>query len=237
MFHAALEAAAMKRELPVTQYDQYQSAPPPEAYPAEQQPFYGQPGYQPQKTNTMAILGLVFAFVFSPLGIVFSAIGLKQIKQRREGGRGLALAGLILSIIFIVIGIIAGVLLATVAKSAVEQAQSEAAVGAPADDTTGVVAACQVIVPAVVGLETDLSTVTTPEDYGTVMNALVATMDAAAGQTTDPTFKAHVQTLSGDFQQAVDAVANGEDPTFLQDALTTDGTTIDNDCAAAGYVE
>ena len=70
----------------------------------------------------MAILGLVFAFVFSPLGIVFSAIGLKQIKQRREGGRGLALAGLILSIIFMVIGIIAGVLLATVAKSAVEQA-------------------------------------------------------------------------------------------------------------------
>ena len=211
----------------MTQYDQYQSAPPPAAYPAEQQPFYGQPGYQPQKTNTMAILGLVFAFVFSPLGLVFSAIGLKQIKQRREGGRGLALAGLILSIIFIVIGIIAGVLLATVAKSAVEQAQSDAAlsVGAPADDPTGVVAACQVIVPAVVGLESDLSTVTTPEDYGTVMNGLVSTMDAAAGQTTDPTFKAHVQTLSGDFQQAVDAVANGEDPAFLQDALTTDGTT------------
>ena len=54
----------------------------------------------------MAILGLVFAFVFSPLGIVFSAIGLKQIKERREGGRGLALAGLILSIIFVVLGIL-----------------------------------------------------------------------------------------------------------------------------------
>ena len=49
----------------------------------------------------MAILGLIFAFVFSPLGIVFSAIGLGQTKQRGERGRGLAIAGLILSIVML----------------------------------------------------------------------------------------------------------------------------------------
>jgi hypothetical protein len=231
----------------VSQYDQYQSAPPP-AYPPEQpgygQPAYGQPGYQPPRTNTMAILGLVFAFVFSPLGVVFSAIGLKQIKERREGGRGLALAGLIISILSIVVGILLVVLFATVLAPAVEKAaQSGSAAsvapgaGAPAGDTTGVVAACEVIVPAVLNLESDLSTVQTPEDYATVMTALMTTMESAAGQTTDPTFVTHVQTLSGDFQQAVDAVNAGEDPSDLEGALTTDGTQIDNDCAAAGYVQ
>jgi hypothetical protein len=234
----------------VTQHDQYQPAPPP-GYPAQQpgydqpgygQPGYGQPGYQPQKTNTMAILGLVFAFVFSPLGIVFSAIGLKQIKERREGGRGLALAGLILSIIFVVLGILFAILVATVFSSAVEQAAQESAAvstdaGAPADDTDGVIAACEVIVPAVVNLESDLAGVQTPEDYAAVMNELRTTMETAAAQTTDPTFTQHVQTLSGDFQQAVDAVDAGEDPSSLEGALTADGTQIDDDCAAAGYVQ
>jgi Tfp pilus assembly protein PilX len=227
----------------VTQYDQYQPAPA-EGYAAPQ-PAYGQPGYQPQKTNTMAILGLVFAFVFTPLGIVFSAIGLKQIKERREGGRGLALAGLILSIVFLVIGILIAVLALTVFKDAVDKARSESAASvgadtadaAPAADANGVVAACQVIVPAVVNLQSDLSTVETPEDYALVMNTLRTTMESAAAQTTDPTFIAHVQTLSGDFQQAVDAVSAGEDPASLEGALSDDGTQIDNDCSAAGYVQ
>jgi hypothetical protein len=227
----------------VSQYDQYQSAPPP-GYSPDQQPAYGQPGYQAPKTNTMAILGLVFAFVFSPLGVVFSAIGLKQIKERREGGRGLALAGLIISIISIVLGILLIVLFATVLAPAVEKAaQSESAAsassaaGASSDDANGVVAACQVIVPAVVDLQSDLSTVETPEDYASVMGSLRTTIEAAAGQTTDQSFITHVQALSDDFQKAIDAVGAGQDPSSLEGALNADGTQIDNDCSAAGYVQ
>lgn len=215
------------------------------APPADQQ-VYGYPQPGPQKTNTMAILGLVFAFVFSPLGVVFSAIGLKQVKERREGGRGLALAGLILSIAFILIGILVAVLALTVFSAAVEKAaeaqdavsvsDSPTDAGAPAEDTDGVIAACEVIVPAVVNLESDLATVQTPEDYAAVMTDLRTTIESAASQTTDPTFVAHVQTLSSDFQQAADAVSAGQDPTFLEEALTADGTRIDDDCAAAGYV-
>jgi hypothetical protein len=67
---------------------------------------YGYPQPQPQPTNTMAVLALVFAFVFSPLGIVFGAIGLQQTRRRAEGGRGLALSGLILGSIFTALGII-----------------------------------------------------------------------------------------------------------------------------------
>ena len=65
----------------------------------------------------MAILAIVFAFVFSPLGIVFGIIGRKQTARTGEGGRGLATAGLILSIIFLVIGIVAAVLIGVMAAS------------------------------------------------------------------------------------------------------------------------
>jgi uncharacterized membrane protein len=66
---------------------------------------YGQPS-QPQKTNLLAILSLVGAFVFSLAGLVLGIIALKQIKQTGEQGRGLALAGIIISSISIVISVI-----------------------------------------------------------------------------------------------------------------------------------
>ncbi|RWZ67963.1 DUF4190 domain-containing protein [Labedella populi] len=66
---------------------------------------YGQPP-QSQKTNLLAILSLVGAFVFSLAGLILGIIALKQIKQTGEQGRGLALAGIIISSIGIVLGII-----------------------------------------------------------------------------------------------------------------------------------
>jgi hypothetical protein len=70
-------------------------------------PYYGQQGgygypqpYAAPQTNTMAILGLVFAFVFPPLGVVFGFMGRNQIKRTGEGGDGLALAGIIVGGIF-----------------------------------------------------------------------------------------------------------------------------------------
>lgn len=72
-----------------------------QAYP---QQAYAYPGYpaapQSSTTNTMAILALIFAFVFAPLGIVFGHIARKQIKERGEQGSGLATAGLILGYVF-----------------------------------------------------------------------------------------------------------------------------------------
>jgi uncharacterized membrane protein len=43
----------------------------------------------------MAILSLVFAFVFAPAGIVLGVMARKQIRETREEGDGLALAGII----------------------------------------------------------------------------------------------------------------------------------------------
>jgi hypothetical protein len=66
-------------------------------------PQYAQPMYVAQAaapTNTMAILSLVFAFVFAPLAIVFGHMARKQIRERGEQGEGLATAGLVVGYIF-----------------------------------------------------------------------------------------------------------------------------------------
>jgi len=64
---------------------------------------YGQEAYRghedPRRTNTMAILSLVFAFVFFPLGIVFGFVARSQIKRTHEEGSGLALAGIIVGFV------------------------------------------------------------------------------------------------------------------------------------------
>ena len=65
---------------------------------------YGQP--QSQKTNLLAILSLVGAFVFPLAGLILGIIALKQIKQTGEQGRGLALAGIIISAVYMVVVVI-----------------------------------------------------------------------------------------------------------------------------------
>jgi len=79
--------------------------PPPYGQPGYGQPGYGQPyAQQPYPaqapTNTMAILSLVFAFIFSPAAIVMGHVAKKQIRQTGESGEGLATAGLWLGYIF-----------------------------------------------------------------------------------------------------------------------------------------
>ena len=77
------------------------------------------------KTNSMAVAGLLFGLfglmggwiccgpLFSVLGIVFSSVGLSQIKRNpsRETGRGIAMTGLVLSILGLVATLIFSVLL------------------------------------------------------------------------------------------------------------------------------
>jgi preprotein translocase subunit SecG len=81
-------------------------APPPAGGPYGPPPGvpYGYPyGYAyPVRpaTNTMAILALVFAFVFAPAAIVMGIVARKQIKRTGEDGMGLAIAGLVVGIVF-----------------------------------------------------------------------------------------------------------------------------------------
>lgn len=62
---------------------------------------------QPNKTNGMAIAGLVLAFIIPLLGFILSIISLGQIKKRGEGGRGLAIAGIVISSLFMIFTVFA----------------------------------------------------------------------------------------------------------------------------------
>ena len=87
----------------------YQQQPQGYAYgaPGYGAPGYGAPGYAPvATTNTMAILALVFAFIFSPAAIVLGHLAKRQIRQTGEQGEGLATAGLWLGYIFTIIGVL-----------------------------------------------------------------------------------------------------------------------------------
>ena len=70
---------------------------------------YGQYGPPPGGggTNVMAILSLVFAFVFAPAGIVLGHLAKRQIRRTGEEGDQLATWGLILSYVFTVLGLLA----------------------------------------------------------------------------------------------------------------------------------
>jgi uncharacterized membrane protein len=65
---------------------------------------------QKDKLNVWALLGFIFAFVAPILGLIFSIIALVQIKKTGERGRGFAIAGLIIAIVFFVIIIILAVI-------------------------------------------------------------------------------------------------------------------------------
>ncbi|MBE1546390.1 peptidyl-prolyl cis-trans isomerase B (cyclophilin B) [Mycobacterium sp. OAS707] len=90
------------------------TTPPPYGpYPPPPGPYagpYGYPGYPPRGTNALAIVSLVCAFLFAPLGIIFGHISLSQIKKTGEDGRGLAIAGLVISYLITVFTVVAIVL-------------------------------------------------------------------------------------------------------------------------------
>lgn len=77
--------------------------PPPAAQPAPT-PYSSAP--TGPKTNTLAIVSLVLAFFISLGAVITGHIALNQIKQTGEGGRGLAIAGLVLGYLGLVVGII-----------------------------------------------------------------------------------------------------------------------------------
>ncbi|GAA2586257.1 hypothetical protein GCM10010435_75590 [Winogradskya consettensis] len=67
----------------------------------------------PVKTNSLAVGSLVLALLGSgPISAVVALFALRQVRDRGEKGRGLAIAGLAISCCTVVLGLIAGVIAA-----------------------------------------------------------------------------------------------------------------------------
>lgn len=70
-----------------------------------------------QKTNTMAVIAIILAFLIPFVGLILGIVALSQIKKRNEGGRGLAIASIIISVFImlmqlVVVGIFWGAIFA-----------------------------------------------------------------------------------------------------------------------------
>lgn len=104
---------------------------------------YAAPGQQPYtapaQTEGLAIGALIAGIVFWPVGIVLSLLAMSKIKKTGNGGRGFALAGLILSILgFLgtIIGIIAIVIAAAATTAAIDDAVDSYESGSMGGDVT-----------------------------------------------------------------------------------------------------
>jgi hypothetical protein len=113
----------MSEQPPLPQYQpppggpsQYQPPPGWQPTPSAYQQPLGQQPPPPRSTNGFAIASLVLGLLADPLflSVIFGIIALRQIKRNRaQGGRGMAIAGLVLSGLWVVplaLGIIAGAL-------------------------------------------------------------------------------------------------------------------------------
>lgn len=76
-------------------------------------------GYPPPslRTEPLAIASLVCSFVFSLLGIIFGHIALARIRRSGDGGRGLAVAGLVVGYAGLAAGTLAAVLALTLVST------------------------------------------------------------------------------------------------------------------------
>ena len=68
------------------------------------QAYYQQ--IQPEASNGMAVAGFVLAFLIGLLGLIFSILGLNKSKELNGKGKGLSIAGIIISSFNMLLGVI-----------------------------------------------------------------------------------------------------------------------------------
>lgn len=76
---------------------------------------------QPKESNTIAIVGLVFAFLSPLVGLICSIIGYRKAKQQGLEYGGLALAGIIISAVEMVVTIICSIVLYPMLVAIIEE--------------------------------------------------------------------------------------------------------------------
>lgn len=97
---------------------QYYAQPAPAAAPGYGAP-YGTPYPSKPKTNTLAIVGFVCSFLISIVGLILCIVAKNQIKTSGERGDGLATAGIIISIVWMVLSVVCNLYLRQYLGSAV----------------------------------------------------------------------------------------------------------------------
>ncbi|GII25228.1 DUF4190 domain-containing protein [Planosporangium mesophilum] len=189
-------------------------------------PQYGAPGAAPyaapapeQGTNGLAIAGLILAFLIAPVGFVLSIIALIQTRKRQQKGRGLAIAGVIVSVLSMLASIaIVVAIFATVGKNV-------ATVTDP-----GCVSGKEAITKAA-----SAPTSTDPDTTKAQLQAAVDELNAAAAKAEHDNVRQAMKALADDYSAIVTAINTGTTPASdLMDKVETDANKIDELCTIGG---
>jgi hypothetical protein len=177
--------------------------------PAGGPPPYGQPPQQ-QGTNGLSIAGLVLAFIIAPVGFILSIIGLVQAGKRGQKGKGLALAGIIVSLV-LMIG--SGVLVAAAASKVTKLADPGC--------TTGKSAVLD-----------NQSKVSNPDTIKDGLTATIAGLNSAASKAKHDDVRDAMKALADDYSQMLNAINTATPPSSeLTDKIVKDGEKVDSLCS------
>jgi hypothetical protein len=190
-------------------------APPPAGYPA--------PAPAPQQgTNGLAIAGLILAFLFAPIGFILSIVGLVQARKRGQRGRGLAIGGIVVSVLAM---IVFGAMVAA---------------GAIFVSTVGKNVATVVDPGCTAGKDVIMNSASMPSDPAAVKVQLQTAVDGlngAAAKAKHDNVRNAMKALADDYNQLVQALNTGTaPPADVEQKVATDAQQIDSLCTigAAG---
>lgn len=159
------------------------------------------PPVAPRPTSVLAILGLVFAFVFAPVGLVLSLIAIFKTGAGKAKGRGLAIAGVIISVL--AIGAVVTVFALVSQSTALDPGCTDGK---------------QAIFDS--GASTD------PAGLQTTVDSL----RAAAAKSGDDDVRAAMNALADDYAQLATGIESGTMPEGLDAKIDADAARIDELC-------
>jgi hypothetical protein len=169
--------------------------------PFNEQSHPAAPAPQPG-TSGLAVAGLIFAFLVAPLGFILSLIAVFKTGAGRRKGRGLAITGLIVSVLIIAGG---ATVAAVVLNSTVADPGCVAGKSAILDNSTTVNAKS--------------------------LQATVDGLKAAVAKAKHDNVRSATSALADDYTQLLKATKTGNVPTGLEDKITKDGDTFDSLCS------
>jgi phosphotransferase system glucose/maltose/N-acetylglucosamine-specific IIC component len=167
----------------------------------------GQPGYAPpappqqRSFSGLAITGFILAFLIAPLGFVLSLIAVFTTGAAKARGRGLAIAGVVVSLI-VMVGV-----------GSIVYAVSQSTVADP-----GCVAGKAAIIKG--AEKVDAASLQTTVDE----------LKAAAGKAKHDEVRDAMNTMADDYSQLLNAIKTGDMPDNLESKITTDVNKVDSLC-------
>lgn len=172
----------------------------------QQFPPPGQPGYPPappqqRGTSGLAITGFILAFLIAPIGFILSLIAIFQTGAAKAKGRGLAIAGIVISLIIMAGGI------------AIVVAVSKSTVADPG---------------CVSGKAAILKAPQQPDQAS--LQGMIDDLNAAAAKAKHDNVRNAMKALADDYSSLLSGIKSGNVPAGIVDKVTTDAQKIDDLC-------